>query len=78
MGTIHQETLQVLLVAGAAHQQAHYPSSIPCHRQQSSLTAPGYLFPGTGLPLADGITSAHATVLAKGPCQPVPPQPRTA
>lgn len=46
MGTCHQETPQVLLVAGPDHQQAHYPTCILCHSQQSSHTAPSYLSPG--------------------------------
>lgn len=36
MGTCHQETLQVLLLAGPDHQQAHYPTCILCYKQRSS------------------------------------------
>lgn len=45
MGTCHQETLQVLLVAGPDHQQARYPTRILRHKQQASHKAPSYLSP---------------------------------
>lgn len=46
MGACHQETLQVLLVAGPDHQQAHYLTRILGHKQRSSHTALSYLSPG--------------------------------
>lgn len=54
METCHQETLQVLLLAGPDHQQAHYPTCILCYKQRSShtgLSSMGTLSMSQGQPL---------------------------
>lgn len=70
MWTCHQETLQVLLMAGPDHQQAGYPTCILC------TSSNPHTHPGTGLLPVGDITSAHAvdgpTVLTWGPYQPIP------
>lgn len=46
MWICHQETLQVLLMAGPDYQQARYPTCILCHKQQSSHTPRNRSAPG--------------------------------